>query len=148
MRQVGGWRLSTEGRYHLFPDASDQGYGEIGAGVGFLIGPASIDLNASYALRQSSLGGDNLYLSASAAMGLPGTPLTISARVGHSSGTVQDAAKAARLRPDGSYWDYGLGVDYLKDRWFAGLRYADSSVETPGEHHAGARLIGHVGLTL
>src|SRR3546814_5275108 len=75
--------------------------------------------------RQSSIGGDNLYLSASAAMGLPGTPLTVSARIGRSSGDARDPARAARLRPDGTYWDYGIGVDYMKGRWFAGLRYAD-----------------------
>src|SRR3546814_9039659 len=83
-RQVGGWRLSAEGRYRLFPGSSGQGYGEFGAGAAFQIGPASIDFNGSYAPRQSSIGGDNLYLSASAAMGLPGTPLTVSARIGRS----------------------------------------------------------------
>lgn len=148
VRQIGGWRLSAQGRYHLFPGASGQGYGEIGAGAGFLIGPATVDLNASYAPQQASIGGDNLYLSASAAAGVPGTPFTLSARAGHSSGTVRDPMKTARLRPDGAYWDYGVSVDYFKGRWFAGLRYADSSVEGPGRRHAGASLIGRLGLSL
>jgi len=147
-RQIGGWRLSAEGRYHLFPGSADQAYGEIGAGAAFLIGPASMDFNGSYAPRQSSIGGDNLYLSASATMGLPGTPLTISARIGRSSGDVQDPARAMRLRPDGTYWDYGVGVDYMKDRWFAGLRYADSSIAGPASRHAGASLIARIGLSL
>lgn len=60
-RQIGAWRLTTEARYHLFPGASGQGYGEIGVGVGYLIGPASVDLLGSYAPQQSSIGGDNLY---------------------------------------------------------------------------------------
>ena len=147
-RQIGGWRLSAEGRYHLFPGASHQGYGEVGAGAGFLIGPASVDLNGSYAPRQSSIGGDNLYLSASAAVALPGTPLTVSARVGRSSGGVRDAVRAARLRPDGTYWDHGVSVDYWKGRWFAGVRYANSSIDGPGARHAGATVIGRVGLSL
>ena len=42
VHQLGGWRLSLDARYHLFPGADDQGYGEFGAGAGFLIGPASI----------------------------------------------------------------------------------------------------------
>jgi uncharacterized protein (TIGR02001 family) len=147
-RQIGGWRLSAEGRYHLFPGSSGQGYGEIGAGAAFLIGPASIDVSGSYAPRQSSIGGDNLYLSASAAMGLPGTPLTVSARIGRSAGDARDPARAARLRPDGAYWDYGIGVDYMKGRWFAGLRYADSGIAGPEGRHAGASLIGRVGLGL
>ncbi|WP_338053902.1 TorF family putative porin [Sphingobium estronivorans] len=147
-RQIGGWRLSAEGRYHLFPGASGQGYGEMGVGAGFLIGPASVDLNGSYAPRQSSIGGDNLYLSASVAAGVPGTPFTVSARVGRSSGDVRDPARAARLRPDGSYWDHGVSVDYLKGRWFAGLRYANSSIDGPTSRHAGASLIGRIGLSL
>ncbi|WP_255325604.1 MULTISPECIES: TorF family putative porin [Sphingobium] len=147
-RQMGGWRLSAEGRYHLFPGASGQGYGEIGVGAGFLIGPASVDFSGSYAPRQSAIGGDNLHLSASAAVGVPGTPLTVSARLGRSSGNVRDPLRAARLRPDGAYWDYGVGVEYLKGRWIAGLRYADSSIDGPGARHAGASLIGRVGFSL
>ncbi|AEG48214.1 Conserved hypothetical protein CHP02001 [Sphingobium chlorophenolicum L-1] len=148
VRQIGGWRLSAEGRYHLFPGSSGQGYGEIGAGPGFLIGPASIDLSGSYAPRQSAVGGDNLYLSASASAGVPGTPLTVSARIGRSSGNVHNPLRAARLRPDGAYWDYGIGVDYLKGRWFAGLRYADSSIDASRARHGGATLIGRLGFSL
>lgn len=147
-RQVDGWRLSADARYHLFPGASHLGYGELGAGAGFLIGPASVDLWANYAPRQSSVGGDNLYLSASASVGVPGTPLTVSARIGRSSGDVRNPGGAARLRPDGAYWDHGVGVDYLKRRWFAGLRYASSSIDGPGNRHAGASLIARVGLGL
>ncbi|MFC4593611.1 TorF family putative porin [Sphingobium tyrosinilyticum] len=147
-RQFGGWSLSAEGRYHLFPGASGPGYGEIGAGAAFLIGPASVDLSANYAPKQSAIGGDNLYLSASAVVGVPGTPLTVSARIGRSSGDVRDPVRAARLRPNGAYWDHGFNIDYLKGRWFAGLRYADSSIDGPGSHHAGATLIGRVGFNL
>ncbi|MEC3910858.1 TorF family putative porin [Sphingobium sp. CR2-8] len=147
-RQLGGFRLTSEARYHLFPGASHQGYGEVGAGAGFLIGPASLDLFASYAPRQSAIGGDNLYLAASAATAIPGTPFTVSARIGRSSGDVRDPMRASRLRPDGRYWDHGAGIDYVKGRWSAGLRYANSSIDGPGRNHAGARLIGRVGLTL
>lgn len=144
----GGWRLSAEGRYHLFPGSGGQGYGEVGAGAGFLLGPASVDLTASYAPRQSAIGGDNLYLAASAATGVPGTPLTLSARIGRSSGDVRDSLRAARLRPDGAYWDHGVSVDYLKGRWSAGVRYSNSNIDGPGHRHAGAALIGRVGLSL
>jgi hypothetical protein len=123
-RQFGGWSLSAEGRYHLFPGASGPGYGEIGAGAAFLIGPGSVDLSANYAPKQSAIGGENLYLSASAVV------------------------RAARLRPNGAYWDHGFNIDYLKGRWSAGLRYADSSIDGPGSHHAGATLIGRVGFNL
>ena len=71
-RQLGGLRLTAEGRYHIFPGADDSGegwgYGEMGAIAGFSLGPASLDLGARYAPRQSGIGGDNLYLSSSAAV--------------------------------------------------------------------------------
>lgn len=149
VRQVGGgWRLSAQGRYHLFPGASHQGYGEVGAGAGFLIGPASLDLFAGYAPRQSAIGGDNLHVSATAAAGIPGTPFTVSARVGRSSGDSDDPLRAARLRPASAYWDHGFGIDYLSGRWSAGLRYADTDIAPGTADHAGARLVATLGLSL
>lgn len=148
VRQIGAWRLTADARYHLFVGASGQGYGEIGAGAGFLVGPISVDLMGSYAPRQTSIGGDNLHLSASAFVGVPGTPLTMSAWVGRSSGDVRNPAKAARLRPDGTYWDHGVGVDYLKGCWSAGLRYVNSSIDGPSRRDAGASMVGRVGLSL
>jgi len=147
-RQVGGWRLSAEGRYHLLPGASGQGYGEVGAIAGFLLGPASIDIGARYAPRQSSIGGDNLYLSTAAAIAIPGTPLTLSGHVGRSSGEVRDPLAATRLRPDGRYWDHGVALDWYRGRWFAGLRYAGSTIDGPARTDAGDRLIARLGLSL
>ncbi len=153
VKQLGGFRLSAEGRYHLFPGASraddrDWGYGEVGAIAGFSLGPASIDLGARYAPRQSAIGGDNLYLSGGAAMGIPGTPFTMSGHVGRSSGDVRNPVSAARLRPDGAYWDHGVALDWYQGRWSAGLRYADTDIDAPDTRHAGATLIGRVDFTL
>jgi uncharacterized protein (TIGR02001 family) len=148
MRQLGGWRLTAEGRYHLFPGASGQGYGEAGAIAGFTLGPASVDLAARYAPRQSAIGGDNLSLSAGAALGLPGTPLTLSGHVGRSTGDARDPLRAPRLRPAGGYWDHGVALDWYGRRWSAGLRYADTDISAPDAAHAGASLIARVGLTL
>ena len=148
VRQAGGWRLSAEGRYHLFPGASGQAYGEVGASAGFAIGPASVDLAGHYAPRQSAIGGDNLYLSAASAVSIPGTPFTLSGHIGRSSGDVRDPLAAARLRPDGAYWDHGVSLDWYRGRWSAGLRYADTDIDAPENAHAGATLIARVGLTL
>ncbi|KFL47765.1 hypothetical protein IL54_3192 [Sphingobium sp. ba1] len=147
-QQIGGWRLTAQGRYHLFPGASDQGYGEVGAQAGFLIGPASVDIAAHYAPRQSAIGGDNLYVSAAAAVAVPGTPFTLSGHVGRSSGKVRDPLAAARLRPDGNYWDHGVALDWYRGQWFAGIRYAGSSIDGPVRSHAGDRLIARVGFSL
>ena len=148
VRQVGGFRLTAEGRYHLFPGASHQGYGEIGGIAGFSLGPANIDLGARYAPRQSAIGGDNLYLSSSAAVGVPGTPFTLSGHVGRSSGDVRNPSAAARLRPAGVYWDHGVSIDWYQGRWSAGLRYADTDIDAPDSPHAGATLVARLGFTL
>lgn len=147
-RQLDGWRLSAQGRYHLFPSVGHQGYGEVGATAGFAIGPASIDMGASYAPRQSAIGGDNLYLSTSAAFAVPGTPFTLSGHVGRSSGEVRNPIRAARLRPDGNYWDHGVAIDWYRGRWSAGLRYADTDIDAPDRAHVGASLIARVSLEL
>lgn len=148
VRQAGGWRLSAEGRYHLFPGASGQAYGEVGASAGFAIGPASVDLAGHYAPRQSAIGGDNLYLSSGAAFAIPGTALTLSGHVGRSSGTVRRADRAVRLRPGGRYWDHGIALDWYRGRWSAGLRYADTDLDGAAARHAGASLIARLGFTL
>lgn len=148
----GGWTLSATGRYHLFPGASGQGYGEVGATASFLIGPATMDLFAFYAPDQSAIGGDHLYVGTSAAIGIPATPLTLSAHIGHSSGSRDDPARSRRLRPEGSYRDHGVALDYYRGRWSAGLRYTDSSIGkgngTIATRHAGASLIARLGLSL
>jgi uncharacterized protein (TIGR02001 family) len=147
-KNLRGFRLTAEGRYHLFPGASNQGYGEVGAIAGFTLGPANLDLGARYAPRQSAIGGDNLYLSTSAAVGIPGTPFTLSGHVGRSSGDARDPLRAVRLRPDGGYWDHGVALDWYQGRWSAGLRYADTDIDAPNSAHAGASLIARVGFTL
>ncbi len=148
VRQLGGWGLTAEGRYHLFPDASHQGYGEVGAIAGFTLGPAGVDLAARYAPRQSGIGGDLLYVSAAASAAIPGTPLTLSGHVGRSTGDTRNPVRAARLRPGGNYWDHGVALDWYRGRWSAGLRYTDTDIASPGEAHAGATVVGRLGLTL
>lgn len=147
-RDLGGVRLTAEGRYHLFPGASGQGYGEAGATAAFALGPASLDIGARYAPRQSAIGGDNLYLSTGAAVALPGTPFTLSGHVGRTTGDRRDPVRAARLRPAGGYWDHGVAIDWYRGRWSAGLRYADTDIAAPGRLHAGASLIARIGFTL
>lgn len=146
-RQSGAWTLSADATYHLFPGASGQGYAELGATAGFLIGPASIGAFARYAPRQGAIGGDNLYLGGEASLGVPGTPFTVSGHVGRSSGSVRDPVRAWRLRPGGRYWDHGVALDYRKGRWLASLRYADSSIDSAAADHAGPTLIASFGIS-
>jgi len=145
-RQIGGWSLTADATYHAFPGASGQDYAELGVSAGFLIGPANIGAFARYAPRQGAIGGDNLYLGAEALLGIPGTPLTVSGHVGRSSGSIRDPLRAWRLRPDGHYWDHGVALDYRQGQWMAGLRYANSSIDSGASNHAGATLVARFGI--
>lgn len=146
-RQLGTWRLSTDAVYRFFPGASGQGYVEVGTSTAFTLGPATVEVFARYAPRQRAIGGDNLYTGISASVGIPATPLTVSAQLGRSSGAVDDLARSRRLRPDGTYWDHGVSIDYRKGRWWTGLRYANTSVDRAADGGAGAVVTGHLGVS-
>lgn len=118
---------------HFFPGSDDTAYGELNGEVGGSLGPVQVDLSASYAPEQSSIGGDNLYLSARGSVGVPATPWTLSAHVGRSTGSVDDPVRANRLRPGGSYTDWGVSAEYVIGPATVGARYTGTNVrfDTP-----------------
>jgi uncharacterized protein (TIGR02001 family) len=68
------------------------------------LGPVGLTFAAYYSPDQDSLGGgDNLYLAADAGIGIPETPLRVSAHVGYTDGFLTYTA-------DGDAFDYSLGV--------------------------------------
>lgn len=68
------------------------------------IGPLGLTLGAFYSWDQDSLGGgDNLYLSADASLGVPNTPITLTAHAGYTDGFLT-------LTPDGDAFDYSVGA--------------------------------------
>lgn len=68
------------------------------------IGPVGLTLGVAYAPDQDSLGGgDNLYLSADAAVAIPSTPISLSAHAGYTDGFLT-------FTPDGKAWDWSVGA--------------------------------------
>jgi hypothetical protein len=113
---------------HVFADGNGAlDYAELDAGAAATIGPVQMQAGIGYAPSQRAIGGDNLYLHADAQGGIPGTPLTLFAALGHSSGDIGndggDPARAARLRPGGDLLDWRLGVAYLRGRLMLGIDY-------------------------
>jgi hypothetical protein len=144
----GPWRLSAGATGHVFAGRSRLNYAEGEGAVSYLIGPATIGLAAAYAPRQAAIGGDNLHLGLTLDLGIPGTPFTLDGGVGHSLG---DAAgrhpeRAARLRPDGDYWDYRFGVTYVRGRHAFGLRLTGTLID--GARPASPYQDAHVGTRL
>ncbi|TDW63285.1 uncharacterized protein Gcw-chp [Novosphingobium sp. PhB55] len=128
----GGWTLSAGATGHVFVGASGLSYGELNSTLAYAIGPAQLAFGASFAPSQKAIGGSDLYLEGNAALGVPGTALTVYGGGGYSTGATRDDALAAdrvrRLRPGGSYWDYYLGVEHQMDRLALGLRYTGTSI--------------------
>ncbi|MFS2110193.1 TorF family putative porin [Sphingomonas sp. Sphisp140] len=151
---AGPFRLRGHVTAHLFAGARERmDYVELGARGSYSLGPLQIGIGAVYAPDQRAIGGDNLYLFASANAGIPRTPLSLSGALGHSSGSMDDSVRAARLRPLGNYTDWRLGVDYNQFPFTIGLDYigtdfvrrtSASSFADPG--NSGDRVVGRVRL--
>jgi uncharacterized protein (TIGR02001 family) len=128
-------------------------YVELGLGAGKLIGPAEVGVLARYAPDQAAIGGDNLYLAARARIALVGTPLTLAAGIGRSTGKTDDAVRAARLRPGGDYNDWSLGLDHVRGPVTIGLGYTGTDVPrrlpTPlaDPRYSGDRLVARLGIS-
>ncbi|OMJ30558.1 hypothetical protein BSZ14_18170 [Sphingomonas sp. Sph1(2015)] len=138
---------------HLFGGAGfNADYVELGGSAAYTLGPVQVNAGADYAPSQSAIGGDNLYLHAGAQAGIPGTPWTVLAGVGHSTGKTEDAFRAARLRPGGDYSDWRVGVEHVTGPVTLGLDYvgtdvserAASAFALADARHSGDRIVGRV----
>lgn len=127
---------------------------ELTMGAGTLIGPVGIDVGLSYAPDQSAIGGDNLYVYARGEAAVIGTPLTLNAAIGRSTGATNDPLRAARLRPGGAYTDWTLGVDNVSGPLTIGLSYVgnDAPAAIPGSppelRHTGDTVVARVRISL
>lgn len=150
-----GWYIGpvytrVRGIAHVFTGADERvDYGEVAGDFSYSLGPAQVNAGANWAPRQSAIGGNNLYLFASGNVGIPATALTVTAAVGRSSGTVDDARRAARLRPGGNYTDWQIGVEHVTGPLTLGLDYVGTDVRerevryvTGNGSHSGNALIG------
>lgn len=138
---------------HLFGGAGfNADYVELGGSAAYTLGPVQLDVGADYAPSQSAIGGDNLYLHAGAQSGIPGTPWTVLAGIGRSTGKTDDPFRAARLRPGGDYTDWRLGVEHVTGPVTLGLDYVGTDVSERAAsafmladaRHSGDRIVGRV----
>ncbi len=146
--EAGLTRLHGAAIARLFPEgAGRQDYVEFDLGVGMALGPIDLAVLGSYAPPQQAIGGSNLHGKASARLALIGTPVTLTGQLGHTTGHADDALRAGRLRPAGSYTDWSLGADYALGRLVFSLAYSDTDIRRrdirfPGNAgHHGARIV-------
>lgn len=133
---------------HVFAGGQgDLNYGEAEAGLGASLGPARVDLSASYAPSQDAIGGSNLYARLGASVGIPATPFLFYGHVGHSSGSDDGTGRANRLRPAGDYADWAVGTEYYFAPVSLALTYSDTDIHRSDlrvpvlDHHYGEKLV-------
>lgn len=113
----GGWRPEVGATGYLFPDARGRSFGEVYAVLARDIGPLSASVGANYAPDQGSLRRDNIYVYGRIDAGVPGTPVSVSARLGRENGAFADQKL-----------DWSLGATAALGPFTVGLRYVDSDV--------------------
>ncbi len=101
--------------YYVYPTgdgSADTDYFEPYASISFLIGPAEAKAGVAYAWEQDSLGGrDNLYLYTDASVGIPTTPVSVSAHLGYTDGSLAPAIIAGGT--DDTGFDYSVGASVV-----------------------------------
>lgn len=142
-RQIDAWNLSAQIQALGFAGAEDQNYAQLRGAVARTIGPVQLNASADWAPPQSAIGGSNLYLSARASAGIPGTSLTLAAGIGRSTGTDDGSGRTARLRPGGSYTDCRLDADYFVGPVALGASLTTTSVTSASD--SGTHIIFRAG---
>lgn len=121
---VGGATLDGGLIWYFYPGTSGHDYGELYASVSGPLGPLKAKLGANYAWKDStSLGGDNLWVYTDWAFPIEGTPITLKAHAGYTTG---DAFLAG---PDGDYFDYSAGVDLTYKNLTLNVSYVGTSFD-------------------
>ncbi|WP_344691672.1 TorF family putative porin [Sphingomonas cynarae] len=149
---VGAIRLRATVTGHLFTGARGRiDYVEAGGTASYGIGPLRVTGGAMLAPSQDAIGGSNLHLFADADAGIPGTPVTLVAGIGHSSGGVDDPVRAQRLRPGGDYTNWRLGIEHRQGQLTLALDYTGTDIGRDDAfgpfadaRHAGDRILGRV----
>jgi hypothetical protein len=135
------WRVSGQVQGLGFLGATDQNYLNLRATIARTIGPVEMQVATDWAPPQSAIGGSNLYVAGRASAGIPGTPFTIAAGIGRSTGSDDGSGRAARLRPGGDYTDYRLDADYIIGAVALGASLTTTSINDRFATNSGTRLL-------
>ena len=124
---VPGVKVDAGVLYYWYPgvDGFDTDFFEPYASVTGSIGPVNVKVGAAFAPSQDAIGNEsNLYLFADPSIGIPGTPVTLKAHIGRSSGD-----SFLTLGND-DYIDWSIGADVkLFGPLTAGIAYVDTDLD-------------------
>jgi uncharacterized protein (TIGR02001 family) len=99
---------TTDDPLNLDPDTD---YFEPYASVATSLGPIGATFGVAYAWEQDSLGGnDNLYVYTDWTLGIPNTPVSLSAHLGYTDGVLAPPLLAGTGDDDGLDWSIGASM--------------------------------------
>jgi uncharacterized protein (TIGR02001 family) len=103
--------------YYVYPNGTvgDANVFEPYASLTAAVGPATIKAGVNYAWKQDSLGGDdNLYVYTDLGIGIPDTPISLSAHAGYTDGAL--SPKLLTLTSTDGGWDYSVGATFAASK--------------------------------
>ncbi len=119
---AGDFNFDFGGIAYVYPDVSGLNYVELNASAAYSLGPAEVKVGVAYSPKQSALGNDdNLYAYGEASVGIPSTPVSLSAHIGHENGPIAGPANRK--------WDWSLGAELVVDRFTLGVSYTNTDVD-------------------
>ena len=113
--------------YYYYPGGghANTDFAEPYLDVSGTLGPVTAKVTVNYAWKQSALTldgihkEDNFYLAGDLSAGIPKTPLSVTAHLGHTFGQ-------SYLSIDDGYTDWGLGASYTWNHLTFGINYVDT----------------------
>ena len=109
--------------YYAYPNSTpgvDTEYFEPYASIGTTLGPVEAGVGVAYAWDQDSLGDDNVYFYGDLGTAIPDTPVSLSAHLGYSEGSLDYGS--------GGYLDWSLGATASYDILTFGVAYVDTDL--------------------
>lgn len=111
--------------YYIYPNGDDtvgdSDYVEPYASVTAALGPVEATVGAAYAPEQgTALASDNIYVYGGLGAGIPDTPISLSAQLGYSEGSLDYGS--------GGYMDWSLGASVSYDILTFGIAYVDTDL--------------------
>lgn len=125
-----GTSFDINATYYVYPDgqssAGPSDYIEFIGTLSHDIGPVSASGTVAYAPDQASLGDDSIYLNFGLSTGIPNTPVSLSANLGYTDGSL------GGVSADGNYLDWSLGASYSYEIFTFSVQYIDTDVKKTG----------------
>ncbi|MFA5970301.1 MAG: TorF family putative porin [Sphingomonas sp.] len=144
-RPVGPVTVDVGLTWYNYPGgASLTDFGEPYVKLSTTFGPISALAGVAYAPKQRALGNfsntpesrgqaqDNSYVWGDASIGVPLTPATAKAHLGHSWGNPGLGPNGTSVTPTGSYTDWSLGIDYPLGPLTLSVAYVDTDISQAG----------------